>query len=77
MKALGVNDVHSQLNATNVREVITPRSATEVRHAIRRAVMLGHRVAVAGGRHAMGGQQFLTGGKIIDTRNKKQVLGLD
>ncbi len=77
MKALGVNDVHSQLNATNVREVITPRSATEVRHAIRRSVMLGHRVAVAGGRHSMGGQQFLTDGRVIDTRNMKQVLSLD
>ena len=77
MSSIGVNDIHSRLNQTSVREVVAPSSAAEVRRAIRRVRIYGGRAAVAGGRHAMGGQQFLTSGALIDTRNLKEVTSLD
>ena len=77
MSTIGVNDIHSRLNQTSVREVVAPSSAAEVRRAIRRVRIYGGRAAIAGGRHAMGGQQFLTSGALIDTRNLKDVMSLD
>ncbi len=77
MQAIAVNDIHSQLNVTNVRDVVVPRNSAEVRESIHRCLTLGGRVAVAGGRHAMGGQQFLTDGTVIDMRKMNQVLSLD
>ena len=72
-----VNDIHSQLNATEVREIVKPRSADEVGGAIVRARSSGLSVAVAGGRHAMGGQQFAEAGMLVDTRALDRVLSLD
>jgi FAD/FMN-containing dehydrogenase len=72
-----VNDVHSKLNRTRVRERIAVGSVEEVCAAIRRARDEGLPVAVAGGRHAMGGQQFLAGGLLIDTRGLNRILELD
>ena len=77
MSKFGVNDIHSRLNGTSVREVVAPRSAEEVRRAIRRVRIFGGSTAIAGGRHAMGGQQFLTSGTLIDTRYLKDVSSLD
>jgi FAD/FMN-containing dehydrogenase len=72
-----VNDVHSQLNRTEVADV----AAVDSLEAIQRALMLARRerkpVAVAGGRHAMGGQQFCSGGVLLDTRGLNRVLAVD
>ena len=72
-----VNDIHSQLNATEVQEIVKPRSAAEAGDAIARARSSGLSVAVAGGRHAMGGQQFAEAGVLVDTRALNRVLALD
>ena len=72
-----VNDIHSKLNETTVSEVVWPRSATEVQAAVRRARETGGRMAIAGGYHSMGGQQFLTGGTLLDMRSMSRVLGVD
>ena len=72
-----VNDIHSQLNETTVREVVPVDSREAVRAAVLRARELGVPVCVAGGRHAMGGQQFCSGGLLLDTRRLGRVLGLD
>ena len=53
-----VNDVHAQLNATVVRRVLRPASVDDVREAVLKARAAGRVIAIAGGRHAMGGQQF-------------------
>ena len=53
-----VNDVHSQLNATRVSDVVRPTSLWELATITRRATDRGTSLGVAGGRHAMGGQQF-------------------
>src|SRR5438128_415150 len=72
-----VNDVHSRLNPTEVAEVVEVESLEGLLAAVRRAGDLGRAVCVAGGRHAMGGQQFVTGGTVLDTRSMRRVLAFD
>ncbi len=72
-----VNDVHSGMNPTWVRRVIQVRSVDDVVKALRRSAVTGEKVSVCGGRHAMGGQQFGTGGVLLDLRGMDRVLGLD
>ena len=72
-----VNDVHSRLNPTDVAEVVEVDSLESLVAAIERAGERGQPVAVAGGRHAMGGQQFVTGGTLVDTRSMRRVLEFD
>src|ERR687895_2278810 len=72
-----VNDVHSQLNATTVREVLRPDSIGAVQAAIRAAADRGHALSLAGGRHAMGGQQFGEATTLLDLRSLNQVRRFD
>jgi FAD/FMN-containing dehydrogenase len=72
-----LNDVHSRLNATHVGRLERPASADEVQAAVAGARRNGDRVAVAGKRHAMGGQQFAAGGTVIDMTRLDRVLALD
>ena len=72
-----VNDVHSRLNETAVDEVVPVGSLEDVCAALGRAHASGKPVSIAGGRHAMGGQQFCTGGVLLDTRPLSRVLSLD
>jgi FAD/FMN-containing dehydrogenase len=52
-------------------------SLTALQNALNEARRSGRTVTVAGGRHAMGGQQFGAGSVLIDTRPMNRVLGLD
>jgi FAD/FMN-containing dehydrogenase len=72
-----VNDIHSELNASEVAEVIPVSTLNEVCTAIARAGSLGIPVAFAGGRGSMGGQQFCAGGLVLDTRKLNRVLDVD
>ncbi len=72
-----VNDVHSKLNETRVARVVTPGSIRELQEALRDVRFVGGRAAISGGRHAMGGQQFLSDGTLVDTRRMRQILGFD
>ena len=72
-----VNDLHSRLNPTRVRRVVRPRSAAELPGIVAAARAAGLPICVAGGWHAMGGQQFAEGGLLVDTRDMAAVLGLD
>jgi FAD/FMN-containing dehydrogenase len=72
-----VNDVHSQLNPTWVSEIVAPRSIEEIQINIERARQRGLAMAIAGGRHAMGGQQFAADASLLDTRRLNQVLDFD
>jgi FAD/FMN-containing dehydrogenase len=74
---LVVNDIHSQLNATRVSSIVKPRSVDDLRRAISEAKTAGHAVSTAGGRHAMGGQQFGEAGVLLDTRALNSVLAFD
>ena len=74
---LVVNDVHSQLNETRVAAIVKPFSIEELREALVSAGRDQLTVCVAGGRHAMGGQQFATGALLVDTRELNRVLAFD
>lgn len=74
---LVVNDIHSELNETTVSEVVAVTSVDEVRRTIRRATDAGVPIAIAGGRHAMGGQQFCSGGVLLDTCGLDDIVSFD
>jgi FAD/FMN-containing dehydrogenase len=77
MAVATVNDIHSELNETVVEDVIALDSLDSIQNAVRGAADSGTPVAIAGGRHAMGGQQFCAGGLLLDTRGLDQVLDFD
>ncbi len=72
-----VNDVHSQLNPTRVSEIVKPPTADALRDVLIRARATGQRIAIAGGRHAMGGQQFAENALLVDTRGLDRVIAFD
>lgn len=72
-----VNDIHSQLNRSEVREIVEVTSVEDVQEVVRRAADDELPVCIAGGRHAMGGQQFCDGGILIDTRGIDRMLDYD
>jgi FAD/FMN-containing dehydrogenase len=72
-----VNDVHSRLNETEVDGVVPVDSLESIGAALASAHSARRPVSVAGGRHAMGGQQFCTGGVVLDTRPLAGVLAID
>lgn len=72
-----VNDVHSQLNAARVATVAPARTVDAVQALIRRAWTEGRAVSIAGGRHAMGGQQFGAGTLMLDMTAMNRILGFD
>jgi FAD/FMN-containing dehydrogenase len=72
-----VNDIHSRLNPTEVARVVEVDSVEALQSAVRAASAEGSTIAISGGRHAMGGQQFASGGVLVDTRNMDRVVDLD
>jgi FAD/FMN-containing dehydrogenase len=72
-----VNDVHSRLNATRVARVDAPHTLRDLQGVMRRAGREGRAVAIAGGRHAMGGQQFGSGAVQLDMRGLDRMLAFD
>jgi FAD/FMN-containing dehydrogenase len=72
-----VNDVQSQLNPTHVDRVIGVRSLAHLESTVKQAAELGKSVSICGGRHAMGAQQFLTNGLLLDTTSLSRVLHFD
>jgi FAD/FMN-containing dehydrogenase len=74
---LAVNDIHSQLNPTQVAEIVPVDSLAAIQATIRRAAEQGRALCIAGGRHAMGGQQFATGAVLLDTTRLNRILNFD
>jgi FAD/FMN-containing dehydrogenase len=72
-----VNDVHSQLNRTRVRELLTPHTRAELAEIVRSASRKDLPISVSGCRHSMGGQQFATDSICIDTRSLDRVISFD
>jgi FAD/FMN-containing dehydrogenase len=72
-----VNDVHSQLNETRVGRIVEPDTLEALQTLVRRARDAGGVLSVAGGRHAMGGQQFATNGVLVDMKRMNRVLSFD
>ncbi len=72
-----VNDIHSQLNPTYVREIVRPDGLADLQAAVQRGVQTDRTISIAGGRHAMGGQQFGADTLLLDTRSMNRVLTFD
>ena len=72
-----VNDIHSRLNETKVRNILYPKSITDIQKIINTARQKGLSVSIAGGRHAMGGQQFGDGMILVDMKQMKKVINFD
>jgi FAD/FMN-containing dehydrogenase len=72
-----VNDIHARLNESTVSDIIPVNDLEAVQAAVLRAANEGRSIAIAGGRHAMGGQQFCADGLLLDTRGMDRVLGFD
>ena len=72
-----VNDHHSQLNGTRVRRIEYPDSVEPLGGLLRHADGVDQPLCIAGGRHAMGGQQFASGAVLIDMTSMNRVLGFD
>ncbi|MDP2206607.1 MAG: FAD-binding oxidoreductase [Alphaproteobacteria bacterium] len=68
-----VNDVHGQISRTRVAYIRTPSDTA----ALEKALEPGGGVALSGGRHAMGGQQFAAGRPLIDMRAMDKVIRID
>jgi hypothetical protein len=75
--AVWVNDVHSQLNRTRVKTLLTPRAEIEVAAAIEGSARAHIPICVSGCRHATGGQQFASAGVLLDMRQMSRVLSFD
>lgn len=72
-----VNDIHSGLNPTRVARILEPRTGADVIEGVRAAAAAGRPLAICGARHAMGGQQFLQGGWLMDMRSLNGVRTFD
>src|SRR6201993_3375083 len=72
-----VNDVHSQLNRTRVRQLLSPRTRDQLAEIVRSVSRKGLPISVSGCRHSMGGQQFATDSICIDTRSLERVISFD
>ncbi len=72
-----VNDVHSGLNRTLVAKIERPTTADDLRAVVRTARDQRLPVSIAGGRHAMGGQQFGRATALLDTTGLDAVLDFD
>ena len=75
--AVELNDVHSRLNATVVRELAQPTTTAELSRLLARARREGLAVSISGGRHAMGGQQFARDALHLDMSKFARVIRLD
>jgi FAD/FMN-containing dehydrogenase len=77
LKPPWVNDTHSALNCTSISRMLEPRSVADVAGAVDRARRHGEPLAICGARHAMGGQQFLSGGTLLDMRQLRHMRWFD
>lgn len=77
MSGFLVNDVHSRLNETRVARVLEPSGLDALVALVREAQKSGAQLALSGGRHAMGGQQFARDAWLVDLRRHSTVRGFD
>ncbi len=72
-----VTDIHSKLNVATVRHRIEVETVGDVSDGLALAAQSKLPVAVCGGRHAMGGQQFASDGVQFDMSGMNRVLNFD
>jgi FAD/FMN-containing dehydrogenase len=72
-----LNDIHARLNPSRPALYRRPESSEEIAAALVQARRRGLNVAIAGGRHAMGGQQFRDRGCVLDLRGLNRITAFD
>jgi FAD/FMN-containing dehydrogenase len=72
-----VNDIHSQLNRTTVKDVRRPETVDALRRLVAACAKAGEPFSICGKRHAMGAQQFLSDGLLVDLTALDRVLAMD
>ena len=72
-----LNDMHSRLNRTHMRQIFQPRSTRDVQKIISQAIKKEFQIIASGARHAMGGQQFLMDQCLLDLRTMRRVREFD
>ena len=72
-----LNDIHSQLNRTRVLRVEQPLTVDALADVVRRAAREDRALSIAGGRHAMGGQQFGADTVHVDVSGLDAILQFD
>ncbi|RYZ98225.1 MAG: FAD-binding oxidoreductase, partial [Proteobacteria bacterium] len=72
-----LNDIHSQLNASEQFEVVRPVTVKELRKAVWKAQREGRGISIQGGGHSMGGQQYGKGSLHVDTSGMNKLISLD
>ncbi|OGY62752.1 MAG: hypothetical protein A3G58_02385 [Candidatus Colwellbacteria bacterium RIFCSPLOWO2_12_FULL_46_17] len=77
MKRSLVNDIHSQLNPTEVKEIFSARSVEQIQELVKKPRDIDESLCIAGGRHSMGGQQFIENGILIDMSKMDKVTNFD
>lgn len=71
------NDTHSKLNLVHHKEVWKPKDFGTLNYAIKFAEKNDIPIALSGGRHSMGGQQFVNDGLLLDMRHDKRIISFD
>ena len=71
------NDIHSRLNSTPIRGRLAPATVEEAASLVQQVRSRGEFMSVCGSCHAMGGQQFATGGWLLDMRGMNRVIDFD
>jgi FAD/FMN-containing dehydrogenase len=74
---LVVNDVHSRLSRTRVNRILRPNSVQALQSSVLLAKSADKQVAIMGGRHAMGGQQFGADTFLVDMTGLDRILDFD
>jgi FAD/FMN-containing dehydrogenase len=77
MSSVLVNDIHSQLNATQVSRLLEPTGLDALVEIVRNARTAGAELSICGGRHAMGGQQFGSDAWLVDVRRHSAIHSFD
>lgn len=72
-----VEDVHSRLNVVYHQDIVRINSLDRLYSELKLAASQSIPVAVCGGRHAMGGQQFVMDGVLLDMRGLDSIIDLD
>lgn len=68
-----LNDVQSKLNQSYMSGELCPTSIEEISEGVMYARQKGISLCPAGSLHSMGGQQFLAGGVLLNSKNLKKI----
>ncbi|HYE59669.1 MAG TPA: FAD-binding oxidoreductase [Candidatus Kapabacteria bacterium] len=71
---ISLNDIHSEMNETSVKNIVRPTSVREIQDIVVRSQTEHVSISIMGGRHAMGGQQFGDDTTVIDMTGMNRII---